>query len=116
MTIKELLSDPDGQITKIERWEAKRQDIVVRLFATLGPPPVPRETRGIKTLEEEKLSTYLRRKICYTVGEGDVVAAYLLIPNTIEQPAPAIVAMHQYIKYGILYRTFLGLMSSEQSS
>jgi dienelactone hydrolase len=100
MAIKALLSDGDVAITEIDQWEEKRQDIVSRLYSTIGTPPVSRNTRAIETLHEEKLLEYVRRKIRYTVGDGDRITAYLLIPHDVERLAPAVVAMHQTVNSG----------------
>ena len=100
MAVKRLLADADGGITTIERWEKKRQDIIARLYATVGQPPVARNTRAIEMIHEEKLLDYTRRKIHYTVGDGDVITAYLLIPHNLVAVAPGIVAMHQTVNCG----------------
>ncbi len=100
MAIKELLSSNGVPITEIDQWQEKREDIVSCLYSTIGAPPVPRNTRDLETLDEKNLPAYTRRKIRYTVGEGDRVTAYLLIPQGIELPAPAVVAMHQTVNSG----------------
>ena len=95
MAIKALLSTGRAVITELDQWQAKRKDIVARLYDTVGRPPVLRDTRAIEVLREEELPKYLRRRICYVVGEDDPVWAYLLVPHAVERPMPAIVAMHQ---------------------
>ncbi len=96
MTIKALLLDKTGAAIDLDQWREKREDIVTRLFSTLGQPPVARNTRDLVTLDEEKLAAYTRRKIRYVVGEDDYIPAYLLLPHQIERPTPAVVAMHQF--------------------
>ena len=100
MAIKPLLSYDNAPITDINQWQKRREDITARLYQTIGMPPVPRNTRGIETLAEEKLPQYTRRRIRYTVGEKDSVTAYLLVPNDTSVPAPAVVAMHQTVHSG----------------
>ena len=100
MALKELLFSDNVAITEIGQWQRKREDIVSRLFSTIGTPPVPRNTRHVEVVQEEKLQNYTRRKIRYTVGADDSISAYLLIPNHVKQPAPAVVAMHQTVESG----------------
>ena len=95
MTIKALLVDETGAAIDLDQWREEREDIAARLFSTLGRPPVVRNTRDIETLSEEELAAYARHKIRYVVGDYDLISAYLLIPHQIEDPAPAVVAMHQ---------------------
>lgn len=100
MAIKELLLSNKVVISEISQWQKKRENIVSRLYSTIGSPPVHRNTRTIETLYEEELQDYKRRKICYIVGDDDNITAYLLIPNHVKLPAPAIVAMHQTVNSG----------------
>lgn len=100
MAIKDLLLKNETKITGLDCWHDKRADIVSRLYSTIGAIPVPRNARDVEVLGEEALSTYTRRRIRYLVGDQDVIPAYLLIPNGIEQPTPAVVAMHQTVSCG----------------
>lgn len=100
VAIKDLLSFGSTVITEIDQWQAKCQDIEARLYDTIGTPPVLRNTRAIEVLHEEICPEYARRKVRYAVGENESVSAYLLVPHNIEQPAPAIVAMHQTVNSG----------------
>lgn len=99
MTVKALLSHNNEPITELGQWQEKREDIKKRLYQTIGLPPVERNTRDIKIIDEEELTLYKRRKICYTVGDGDCITAYVLIPHT-PLCAPAVVAMHQTVDTG----------------
>jgi hypothetical protein len=100
MAVKKLLSRDGVPIATVDQWQEKRQDIVARLYRTIGTPPFPRNTRAIETLREENLPQYIRRKICYTVGQGERITAYLLIPNDVAPPPAALVAMHQTVNAG----------------
>lgn len=99
MAVKELLSYNNEPITELSQWQKKREDITKRLYQTIGIPPVERNTRDIKIVDEEKLKAYTRRKICYTVGDDDCITAYVLIPHRTSF-APAVVAMHQTVDSG----------------
>jgi dienelactone hydrolase len=99
MVLKELLTHNNTVITELDQWGEKREDIIFRLYSTLGTPPVERDTRHITVIDEEDLPEYTRRKICYTVGDDDCIPAYVLIPH-INLPAPAVVAMHQTVNSG----------------
>jgi dienelactone hydrolase len=84
-----------GKISDVKSWEEKRAKIIEGLYSMIGRPPVDRNTRDIKTIFEEKLEAYTRRKISYVVGEDEVIKAYLLIPNNLKGKSAAVVALHQ---------------------
>lgn len=100
MTIKRLLSINGEEIHTEEQWREKRDNIVTRLFGTIGSPPVPRNTRDIEIISEEQLPGYVRSRIAYQVGEDDPISAYLLRPEDKKPPLPAVVAMHQTVDCG----------------
>jgi dienelactone hydrolase len=94
-----LISD-NVAITEIDQWQRKREDIVSRLFSTIGTPSILRNTRDIEIVRDEKLQDYTRCKMRYVVGDDQGIMAYLLIPNHLTPPAPAVVAMHQTVASG----------------
>jgi hypothetical protein len=69
MALKRLLSDEDGAIADPARWERRCEGIRARLFETIGTPPVTRNTRSIRVVDEEELDDYVRIKITYVVGD-----------------------------------------------
>jgi len=100
LAIKQLLTDEMKANQDIAQWESRRESIQARLFETIGIPPVSRNTRSIQILDEEILDGYVRSKISYIVGGGERITAYLLRPQGLSKPAPAILALHQTVKYG----------------
>ena len=84
-----------GKISDVTAWEKKREKIIEGFYSITGKPPVQRNTRDIKILSETKLEQYTRRKISYVVGDGELITAYLLVPNGLKGKAPAVVALHQ---------------------
>ncbi len=100
MALKQLLADEDGAIADPVRWERRCEDIRARLFETIGTPPVTRNTRSIRVVDEEELDDYVRIKITYVVGDGDTISAFLLRPRDLIVPAPAVLALHQTVDSG----------------
>ena len=49
-----------------------------------------------RLVERVQKDGYVREKVIYTVEEGEDVPAYLLIPDGVEKPAPAILCIHQH--------------------
>jgi dienelactone hydrolase len=96
MAIKPLLDN----IHSVRQWEQQREDIIKRLFATIGSQPVERNTRDLAFIREERMDGYLRHKISYQVGDGEMISAYLLRPERLVQPAPAVLALHQTVDSG----------------
>ncbi len=89
-----------GQFKNLLSGEQRRESIQACLFETIGIPPVTRNTRSIQILNEEKLGEYVRSRISYIVGEGERITAYLLCPKDLMKPAPAVLALHQTVKFG----------------
>jgi len=100
MALKQLLANENKVIQTSAQWEQRREDIRERLFDTIGVPPVTRGTTSIQIVGEEKLDEYVRSKISYCVGEGERITAYLLHPEKLTKPAPAILALHQTVRSG----------------
>ena len=96
MAIKPLLNN----IHSAAQWAQQRVDIQERLFATIGTPLVERDTRSLEIIHVEKIEGYLRHRISYEVGEGERITAYLLRPDELANPAPAILALHQTVGSG----------------
>ncbi|MCD7032963.1 dienelactone hydrolase family protein [Metabacillus sp. GX 13764] len=53
-----------------------------------------------ETVREEKEEGYIRKKIIYKTGDGDQVPANLLIPEKLERPCPAVLALHPTDAFG----------------
>jgi dienelactone hydrolase len=100
MTVKPLLTRKNSIIQSIDDWEQNRTDIKVRLFETIGMPPLDRNTRSIAIIDEKERDGYVRYKISYRVGDGELIPAYLLRPNHLANPAPAVLALHQTVASG----------------
>lgn len=100
MAIKELLPKQGDTPYKLEQWLEKRKDIKIRFLDNIGTPNFSRDTRSIETIESTDCKNYVRHKLRYIVGENDEIHAYLLVPNGVVEPTPAIVAMHQTNDYG----------------
>jgi len=96
MAIKPLLNN----IHSVAQWEQQREDIKERLFATIGMPTIERNIRCREVVQEVKMDGYLRYKISYRVSEGETVTAYLLRPDELAVPAPAVLALHQTVASG----------------
>lgn len=92
MAIKPLLID---SMTNNE-WESKRRTIKDSFYSIIGHSPIERNTRDITIICKEDVGDYTRLSITYVVGEGEVIPAYLLVPNNKQEKYPAIVAMHQF--------------------
>ena len=100
MTIKPLLRHEKRAIQEQKQWERKRESIQSNLFDIIGIPPIERNTRSFQIINEEVCDQYIRFKVSYIVGEGDVVTAYLLRPKDLHVPVPAILALHQTVEFG----------------
>lgn len=86
-----------------EDWEARRERILSVWLDVVGELPMKREPVRWEIVSEEEEETYWRRKIRYTVSDGDVVPALLLVPKAVcrgEGRAPAVLALHPTVETG----------------
>src|SRR5262245_45594535 len=73
-----------------------------KMERAMGPVPKDLQTvpLDVKTLSEESLDGYVRKKITFAVERGDRVPAWLLIPNGFSGKRPAMLCLHQTISIG----------------
>jgi len=100
MAIKELLPKQNGTPFRLDQWLKKRENIKMRFVENIGALEIPRNTRGMETIETTSCENYERHKIRYIVGENEEIRAYLFVPAGVTVSCPAIVAMHQWNDFG----------------
>lgn len=86
-------------------WEKKREEIRGILHECLGEmPPRPQPPR-VKTLLRQQRAGYTLEKLEIENGAGMAIPAYLVIPDGLEGPAPAILLLHWHSgdKDGVLF-------------
>jgi dienelactone hydrolase len=83
-------------------WRARVPDIRRRMEQVMGPLPGPADPRRrsppvFETLSEERGDGYVRRKIRYRVDDGDLVPAWLLVPDAAgpAKKSAAMLCLHQ---------------------
>jgi esterase/lipase len=84
-------------VKTVNDWARRRQHLVTAMQRVMGPLPdnsrkVPLD---VQLVEEVQLAKCIRRKITFAVEKDDRVSAYLLIPNTLNVKAPAMLCLHQ---------------------
>jgi dienelactone hydrolase len=75
-------------------WPSERQRILDGVGKVVGVPPADRPPLEPKTLSEEDMGSYIRRKVSIQVQPGDRMPAYVLIPKNLKERAPAIICMY----------------------
>ncbi|MCC6733547.1 MAG: dienelactone hydrolase family protein [Candidatus Omnitrophica bacterium] len=87
-----LLTCPWGDL---EKWRTEGR---ARMFELLeyNPPPVPFEA---VVLESRQKDGYTRQLVRYAVAPGRWTEAFLLIPDGLKGPAPAVIALHDHGGY-----------------
>jgi dienelactone hydrolase len=77
-------------------WEAQRVQIIHAMLRDMGELPADSGALDVKVLEEEKLDGLVRRMIEYSVGPGDRVKAYLMMPADANgEQRPGVLVLHQ---------------------
>ncbi len=94
-----VVQDDRGNSRRIESsadWDVRRSHILQNMALVMGPLPVrdPDVGLDVEVLEIERLEKVTRKKITYQASRGDRIPAYLVIPNQLSQPAPAMICLH----------------------
>lgn len=78
----------------VETWARRRDGIKQRIADILGAMPEEKVPFDVEVIEEEEQDNYIVRKIEYSTEPDERVPAYLVIPNEMEKPVPAILCLH----------------------
>jgi dienelactone hydrolase len=97
-----LLFDSEHHpITTIEKWNARRRELLNAWREFLGTIP-SRDKPPVHQVLEEDVSEGVRRQLIrYEAEPGLPVEAYLLSPSPIGSPAPGVIVLHSTVDYTI---------------
>lgn len=98
--LADLLTQQGRKLTTAAEWEARRGEIGGIVRAILGAPPADRTPLETRILEETRQDGYVRRKISYQTEPGELVPAFVLIPDKIKGRVPAVICPHQTVQDG----------------
>jgi dienelactone hydrolase len=87
-------------ISSPEAWPEKAKDIRERISRILGSFPDHIPTPAPEILEEIHEDGYVRRLVSYASESDERLPAYVLIPDRLEAPAPAMLCLHQTVAEG----------------
>jgi hypothetical protein len=82
---------------------ARRRTHILQAFQTVAgelPGSSRRVPLDVKHVDKTDAGKYTRIKLTYQAEPGDRVPAWLLVPNTLTRPAPAMLCLHQTTKLG----------------
>ena len=84
-------------------WEIRRSHILANVQQVMGKLPKPYKPAplDVKELESVHVGSFTRKKLSYHTDSSDRrVHAYLLIPDGLLEPAPAVLCLHQTTPIG----------------
>jgi hypothetical protein len=81
-------------------WEARRDSFQRVLSIFLGRPPATRAPLSAEVLGDRRADGFTRREIRYQTEAGEWVPAFVLIPDKLQRPAPAVLCPHQTTQAG----------------
>jgi dipeptidyl aminopeptidase/acylaminoacyl peptidase len=84
-------------------WEIRRNHILANVQKVMGKLPQPDQpvALDVKELESIHVGSFTRKKLAYHTDSPDRrVHAYLLIPDGLLEPAPAVLCLHQTTPIG----------------
>lgn len=90
-----LLEKKDGRCTPIgspAEWNSKRERIRRSWRLLIGEEPQVAPQPEVRILAEEKKNGYLLRKVEFRSEQDDFVSAYLFVPESLAERAPALIA------------------------
>jgi pimeloyl-ACP methyl ester carboxylesterase len=96
----------DGQkhaIKSKDDWEFRRRHILAGVQQVMGKLPQPERPvpLDVKELESVHVGKFTRKKLSYHTDSADRrVDAYLLVPDGLLEPAPAVLCLHQTTNIG----------------
>ena len=78
------------------QWGVRRSHILLGMQQAMGqlPGPSRRVPLDLQVHETTEADGYVRKRISYLAEPGDRVPAFLLIPNSVTQRAPAMLCLH----------------------
>ena len=95
---RELAFPETADRTVWDVWRRQLQAKLARLIRLDAWGEIP--TPSPQTLEEIQCDGYVRRKVAYETFPGNWVVAYLLVPEGVSFPAPAVICPHGHTKEG----------------
>jgi dipeptidyl aminopeptidase/acylaminoacyl peptidase len=87
----------DHPVKTAADWAKRRAHILANMQIVMGPLPDKshKAPLDVRYESEEKLPTYIRKKLTFAVGKDDRVPAYLLVPREAKGKLPAMLCLHQ---------------------
>lgn len=84
-------------VTKPEEWAPRREHIIEALRQVMGAAPerAANTPPQVEVLGEERLGGVVRRRIAFRSPDGELVPAYLLVPEARIGRRPAMLCLHQ---------------------
>jgi len=86
----------------LTQWQDRRAQTLESMQLVMGPLPdrSDLESLDVEVLQTVRVDGIERRRISYLAEQGDRVPAYLLIPEGLVNPAPAMLCLHQTTAIG----------------
>jgi dienelactone hydrolase family protein len=101
--LSSLLIDAAGQqITSLDAWKGRREELRRWWLEFLGPAPAKRGAPPkLEVLAEDKPDGVIRQLVRYEVEPGLSTEAYLVKPAKVTRKVPGIVALHSTVDHSI---------------
>lgn len=89
------LLEGDWQQADAEAWQRRRAQILAEFTALQGEgAPEPPADRELRWLGEERWEDLTIRKLSFLAEADDRITAYLVVPDGLKAPAPAVLCLH----------------------
>ena len=82
-------------------WSKLRDHVLAGMREVMGPlPESPQGRPEVAILEESPFAEFIRKKLTFASGDGDLVPAYLFLPRKAKGKKPAVLCLHQTTAIG----------------
>ncbi len=81
-------------------WPERQRAILRTLERFLGKPPAAKSPLEARVIESVRADGYTRKKLVYQTEPGELVPAYLLVPDGLRGRTPAVICPHQTTQEG----------------
>ena len=90
------------RVVTLEDWDRRRAHILANMQLVMGEHPGPERSvpLDLQVIEETTGEGFTLRKISFAAEPGDRVPAWLMIPDDLQGPVPAMLCLHQTTAIG----------------
>lgn len=96
-----LVFEDGRRVQSAEQWQERRQEILARWHHLMGPWPDVLTDPEVEVLASEPRENLVQHRVRFQLAPGHPTTGYLLVPNDVDAPRPAVVVVFYEPETGI---------------